>query len=89
MAKPPLLTAAEMRRRIDARRDSGREHTRKYRAHLADAGMATVKVTVPKLGGEVVRAVASAMRSGSPVELVEAARALTDWVPPNAEGSGR
>ncbi|CAA2108496.1 hypothetical protein [Variovorax paradoxus] len=83
MAKSSTLTAAEMRKRIDARRDSNREHTRKYRERQASSGSVTIQVTVPQSAADVLRAVVSAIRPGSPTDLVEAANALTEWSPPD------
>ncbi len=83
MAKSSTLTAAEMRKRIDARRESNREHTRKYRERQASSGSVTIQVTVPQSSVDVLRAVVSAIRSGSPTALVEAANALTEWSPPD------
>ena len=83
MAKPTPLTAVEMRKLIDTRRKSNREHTRKYRERQASSGMVTTQVTVPQSAVEVLRAVVSAIRSGSAPELLEAACALTEWEPPD------
>ena len=88
MTKPSTLTAAEMRKRIDARGGSNREHTRKYRERQANSGTVTIQVAVPKSAVDVLRAVVSAIRSGSPTDLVEAANALTEWDPTATKQSG-